>query len=129
MPFIKQVIWYKNSPRNLRSKKERFDDIFVKGREKGTKESWTVGTTFYEIPKQWYLRHAKVDYISKLTTGKCVENIQNKSPGCSQPHQQDPDVKIVKVFAARMLGFHNLGMGSNGLYSYVDCRNKTFVKT
>ena len=63
MPFVKQVIWYKNSPRNLGSKKERFDDIFEKGREKGTNESRTVGTTFYEIPKQWYLRHAKVDYI------------------------------------------------------------------
>ena len=62
-------------------KEETFDDIFVKGREKGTKDFWTVGRTFYEIPKQWYLRHVKVDYISKLTTGKCVENIQNKNPG------------------------------------------------
>ena len=102
MPFVKQVIWYKNSPRNLGSKKERFDDIFEKGREKGTNESRTVGTTFYEIPKQWYLRHAKVDYTPKLTTGKCVENIQNKSWGCSQSHQRAPDVKIVKVFAARL---------------------------
>ena len=103
MPFIKQVIWYKNSPRNLRSKKERFDDIFVKGREKGTKDFWTVGTTFYEIPKQWYLRHVKVDYISKLTTGKCAENIQNKNPGCSRPRQHTPDVKIVTVFAGRLV--------------------------
>ena len=85
-------------------KEETFDDIFVKGREKGTKDFWTVGTTFYEIPKQWYLRHVKVDYISKLTGRKCAENSQNENPGYSWCRQQQtPDAKIVKVFAGRLV--------------------------